>query len=183
MPTSVWAQAGAAPALSPQEAEAQDMGLALAAFCNPARHRSMGETESVIQRDPDALDGTASFLRSAEGTFLVLEHYDESLAGHCLVLGWFGGELEPGQYRIRQLAMSTLEEEVGGEDRSFYGMAAVRTEDENSIFVTESGALEILSMASEGVTGSFSLSGLLIEGASRTDGVAWTGSFRAQEGT
>lgn len=184
LPTSVWAQAGgAAPALTPQEAEAREMGVTLASFCNPARHRGMGETESVIQRSSDALAGTASYLRSAEGTFLVLEHYDESLEGHCLVLGWFGGDLEPGRYPISQLGMGALEAEVGGEERSFYGTAAVRTAEEGSTFVTESGALEIVSMPSGGVTGSFDLSGFTIEGGDRTDGIFWSGSFRAQEGS
>ena len=169
------------PDLTPPEAEAQDMGLSLASFCNPQRHRGMGGTESIIQRDASSLVGTASFLRSAEGTFLVLEQYDESLAGHCLVLGWFGGDLAPGRYPIRQLAMSTLEAEVGSEDRSFYGMAAVRTGDENSMFVTESGALEIATMDGGGLTGSFELAGFRLDGAARTDGVALTGSFSALE--
>jgi hypothetical protein len=157
------------------------MGLSLASFCNPQRHRGMGDTESNIQRNASSLVGTASFLRSAEGTFLVLEQYDESMSGHCLVLGWFGGDLAPGRYPIRQLAMSSLEAEVGGEDRSFYGMAAVRAADENSIFVTESGALEIATMDSGGLTGSFELSGFRLDGAARTDGVALTGSFSALE--
>jgi hypothetical protein len=180
-PASSSAQAG--PTLTPQEAESQEMGLSLASFCNPARHRRMGETESVIQRDHDALVGTASFLRSAEGTFLVLEGYDESLEGHCLVLGWFGGDLEPGRYPVRRLTMSALEAEVGGDDRSFYAMAAIRTADEGSMLVTESGALEVVSMPPGGITGIFDLSGFVIEGTARTDSVFWSGSFRGQEGS
>ena len=143
----------------------------------------MGETESVIQRGSDTLTGTASYLRSAEGTFLVLEHYDESLEGHCLVLGWFGGDLEPGSYRIRQLGMSALEAEVDGEDRSFYAMAAVRATAENSLLVTGSGSVEITTVQPGGLAGSFSIDGFTIEGGDRTDGVSWTGSFRAQEET
>lgn len=182
-PDPVSAQAGsAAPSLTPQEAEAREMGLTLASFCNPARHRRMGDSESVIQRDPGPLEGTASFLRSAEGTFLVLEQYDESLAGHCLVLGWFGGDLEPGSYAIRPLAMSTLEAEVSGEERSFYGTAAVRAPDESSQFVTQSGSVEILTAIGSGaVTGSFGLSGFVLEEGTRTDGMTWAGSFSALE--
>ena len=45
-----------------------------------------------------------------------IEHYDESLEGHCIVLGWFGGDLEAGTYPIEPLAMSSLEAEVIGEE-------------------------------------------------------------------
>ena len=159
------------------------MGLTLASFCNPARHRRMGETESVVQRDSGPLVGTASFLRSAEGTFLILEHYDESQEGHCLALGWFGGDLEPGRYAIRQLGISALEAEVSSEERSFYGMAAVRTAAESSVLVTESGSVDIATVQPGDISGNFSLSGFILEGASRTEGVAWTGSFRAREET
>jgi hypothetical protein len=174
------AQAGAqVPALTPAEAQAQDMGLTLASFCNPARHRTMGTSESVVERPSGSLEGTASFLRSAEGTFVVLERYDEELAGHCLVLGWFGGELEPGRYPIKRLAMSSLEAEVDGADLSFYAFAAVRTPDENSMFVTESGTLEIATMGGRALAGTFEMSGFVLEGGNRTDGVALHGSFSA----
>ena len=157
------------------------MGLTLLSFCNPQRHRAMGASVSTIEREPAPLVGTASFLRSAEGTFLVLERYDEELAGHCMVLGWFGGDLEPRPYPIRRLAMSALEAEVASEDRSFYGMAAVRTPDENSMFVTESGTLVVSTMDGGGLTGTFQLSGFVLNGAERNDGVALSGSFSALE--
>jgi hypothetical protein len=182
MPGLLRAQAPPAPSLTPPEAEAQEMGLTLASFCNPARHRLMGDTQSVVERGPDSLPGTASYLRSAEGTFLVLERYDQALAGHCLVLGWFGGDLAPGRYAVRQLAMATLEAEVGGEDPSFYAMAAVRTPDESSQLVTSAGSVEIVSLGSAEVTGTFGLTGFVIEDGTRTDGVAWDGSFTALEG-
>ena len=182
LPAPVLAQAGAgAPIMTPGEAEAQEMGLTLASFCSPARHRAMGESQSVVDRGAEPLTGTASFLRSAEGTFLVFEHYDESLEGHCVVLGWFGGDLVSGPYRIQALAMSSLEAEVMGENRSFYAMAAVRTADESSIFVTEAGTLEIGTVEAGGLTGSFSLEGFVIEGDVRTDGMGWTGTFTARE--
>ena len=167
--------------MTPAEAEAHEMGLTLASFCSPARHRLMGQSRSVVDRGAEPLEGTASFLRSAEGTFLVFEHYDESLEGHCIVLGWFGGDLEAGTYPIEPLAMSSLEAEVIGEDRSFYGMAAVRTADESSIFVTESGSLEIANVESGGLSGSFSLAGFVLAGDDRTNGMSWTGTFSARD--
>ena len=166
--------------LAPQEAEAHEMSLTLAAVgCSPRRHNNVEGSESIIERDPEPLVGTAAFYRNFEGTFIVLEEYDEELWGHCLAFGWFGGALEPGRYRIRQLSLGTVEAEVGAEDHSFFSMAAIRNEDENSILVIESGTIEIVTIEPGRITGSFDLSGFLLDGATRTDDIAWRGSFRA----
>ncbi len=183
-PISVLAQANTETAvLSQQEAEAHEMSLTLAVGCSPLRHNSVAGSESIIERDSEPLVGTAAFYRNIEGTFIVLEEYDEELWGHCLVFGWFGGALEPGRYRIRQLSLGTVEAELDADDHSFFSMAAIRNEEENTILVTESGTIEIVTVAPGRVTGTFDLTGFIIDGTTRTDGVAWRGSFRAHEGT
>jgi hypothetical protein len=182
LPMPAYSQAGPALALTPQDNEAQEMGLEMAVACNPRRQGEVVGSESTIRRASDALAGTAIFSRSAEGTFLSLEQYDEALEGHCLVFGWFGGDLVPGRYRVTRLSMRAMEEEQASGDRSFYSWGAVRASDENSMLLAESGTLEILSVEPGQITGSFELSGFLVDGNARGDGVAWSGSFSAVEG-
>jgi hypothetical protein len=128
---------GAGAELSEPESEALQMSMEMTFMCSPERHGRMTSTESMIRRPGDALSGTASWMRSAEGTFFVLEGYDADQAGHCVILAWFGSELEPGSYEIRRLSMAAVEEEVGSEDRAFYVMGAVRAPDESSVIITE----------------------------------------------
>lgn len=175
------AQAAGAPPMSPEEAEAYQMGLEMSFVCNPQRHRSMVGSESHIQRGDEALEGTAALVPTAEGTFLVLEGYDEDLAGHCLVLAWFGGALEAGEYPIRRLAMSAMEEELDEHRHSFFAWSAVRAPEESSMLVTDSGSLRIDSMNADGPSGSFDLSGFVLEGDARTEDVRWEGTFTAVE--
>ena len=170
--------------LTLEESEAYQMGLELAFACSPYRHRRADGSESTIRRQADALSGTAIHFRSIEGTYVVLEQYDQELNGHCLVLGWFGGPLEPGRYDIGQLAMSTVEGEVAAGDHSFFGMSLVRKPPEDSMLVVESGTLEITTMEGERVAGRFELSGFLADGsgANRLAAAAWAGSFNAVRG-
>lgn len=186
--TLLWLPAGAlgqaptgGPEMTPEESEAYQMGLEMAFVCNPQRHRSMPDSESMIRRDAGALPGTAAYLRSAEGTFLVLEGYDENQAGHCLVLAWFGGALGPGRYDIRRLSYGALEEQVEADAHSFFIFSAVRAPDESATLVTESGSLEIESMEQGTVSGSFELVGFTISSVQRLDDVAIQGTFTALE--
>jgi hypothetical protein len=158
------------------------MSLELAFACSPRRHNQAAGSESVILRDTDSLSGTAVFVQTAEGTFVVLEEYDEQFAGHCMVLGWFGGALASGRYEIRQLAYDTMEDEVGSDRPSFFGMAAIRTGGENSIMVTVSGAVELETVESGRITGRFDLVGFSVEGTERRGGISWSGTFVAWEG-
>jgi hypothetical protein len=177
--SAVAAQGGGGPPMAPAEAEAYQMGLEMTFVCNPQRHRGLADSESLIVRDAGSLPGTAAFLRSAEGTFLVLEAYDDQAAGHCMVLAWFGGALGPGRYPIRRLGMTTMEEEVGSQGHSFFALAAVRSPEENWMLVTDSGTLEVLSMAAGAPAGTFELTGFALQGATRADGVAVRGTFSA----
>ncbi|MSR19931.1 MAG: hypothetical protein EXR91_03000 [Gemmatimonadetes bacterium] len=181
MPASARAQSGAGPTLTPEEREAQQMGLELAVACNPRRQGLTEGSQSTIRRESDALAGTAILNRSAEGTFLSLEEYDEALEGHCLVFGWFGGDLAPGSYRISRLAYRTMEEDLASGSRSFFSWGAVRAREENSMLVAESGTLEIMTVEQGRITGSFELTGFVIDDGARTD-VVWAGSFSAVEG-
>lgn len=183
LPSSARAQGTqASQDLEPAEAEAYQMSLEMAFVCNPSRHRTLTTiSSSSISREGGGLAGTAAYLRSAEGTFLVLEGYDESMAGHCLVLAWFGGELEPGAYRIRRLGMGVMEEEASADQHSFFSLAAVRSPDESSVLVTEAGSLELSALQDGTVRGQFQLSGFVLEGSARRDAVTWEGSFTALE--
>jgi hypothetical protein len=136
----------------------------------------------MIQRDSGQLAGTAVFFRSIEGTFLVLEEYDEDLNGHCLVLGWFGGDIEPTRYGIGRLAYDTMEEQLDAGRHSFFAMAATRASQENVIIVGESGTLDLESVGTESIEGHFDLAGFAIEGNTRGADVHWSGTFRAVEG-
>jgi hypothetical protein len=179
------AESQAAPrALTPAESEAFEMGFELAFACSPRRHNQAAGSESTIRRERDVLAGTAVHFRSVDGAFLVLEEYDAALAGHCLVIGWFGGGLEPGRHGIDRLAMRTVEDEVDAGRHSFYAMSAVRTADENSVFVVESGTLDLRTVEGDRIEGTFELSGFLADanGASRVSDAAWAGSFRALRG-
>ncbi len=158
------------------------MGLQMAVACNPRRQGETVGSESTIRRANDALTGTAILSRGAEGTFLSLEQYDEALEGHCLVFGWFGGDLAPGLYRVARLSMQAMEEEQASGDRSFYSWGAVRSSGENSMLLAESGTLEISSVEQGRVTGRFELRGFLVEGGARGDGITWAGTFNAVEG-
>jgi len=172
----------AAPAMAPEDAEAQEMSMQLAFACSPRRHNGATGSESTIERPAGQLSGTAVFFRSIEGTFLVLEEYDEQLTGHCLVLGWFGGDLQPGRFAINQLAYSTMEAEVDTGNHSFYGVSLVRQGDENSLLIARSGSLELATVEPGRITGTFDLTGFTIGGSTRTDGVTWRGSFTAVAG-
>ncbi len=178
LPVSGLAQATAPRSLTPAETEAYQMSLTLAGSCNPSRPGSMTGSESVIRR-PEPLDGTAAFLRSTDGTFLVLEQYNERSEGHCLVLGWFGGDLEPGRYAIQELAMSSMEAEVGADAHAFYGMFAVRSSAESMVFVAEAGDVELTAVEPGRVTGTFDLSGFVVQQSNRTRAATMEGSFTA----
>ncbi len=180
-PATAHAQDPAGPALTPEEREANEMGTAMAIACNPRRQGLTEGSQSTIRRGPEALRGTAIVSRSAEGTFLSLEEYDEALEGHCLVFGWFGGDLAPGSYRISRLAYRTMEEELASGDRSFFTWGLVRARGENSMLVAGSGTLEIQTVEPGRITGTFELTGFVVDGAVRTD-VSWAGSFSAVEG-
>jgi hypothetical protein len=182
LPAPSLAQTGSGPELAPAEAEAYQMGLEMTFVCNPSRHRTMTTiSSSSISRPAGTLPGTAAFLRSAEGSFLVLEGYDEQMAGHCMVLAWFGGDLEPGRYPIRRLAMDAMEEEVAAPSHSFFTLGAVRSPDESSVLVADSGTLSLDSMDSGTLKGSFDVRGFVVAGGARTDGVSWEGTFTALE--
>jgi len=182
VPSPLRAQAPGGPELAPAEAEAYQMGLEMTFVCNPSRHRTMTTiSSSSIARPSGTLPGTATYLRSAEGTFLVLEAYDEQMAGHCMVLAWFGGDLEPGRYGIRRLAMDAMEAEVGAPSHSFFTLGAVRSPEESSVLVADSGTLSLESVEDGTVKGSFDVTGFVVEGGARTDGVTWQGTFTALE--
>jgi hypothetical protein len=180
-PTATHAQGAPGPTLTPEEREANDMGVEMAIACNPRRQGLTEGSQSTIRRGLEALRGTAIVSRGAEGTFLSLEEYDEALEGHCLVFGWFGGDLAPGSYRISRLAYRTMEEELASGDRSFFTWGLVRASGENSMLVAGSGTLEILTVEPGRITGTFELTGFAVDGATRTD-VSWAGSFSAVEG-
>jgi hypothetical protein len=186
LPVAACAQASPeARRLTRDESEAYQMSRELAFACSPYRHRRADGSESTIRRQTDALAGTAVHFRSIEGTYLVLERYTEDLAGHCLVLGRFGGaQLEPGSYPITGLAMSTVEEEAAAEDHSFFAMSAVRTPEENALLVVESGRLVIESFEADRAEGTFELKGFLVDasGRDRIGDAAWSGSFTAVRG-
>ena len=182
VPVGLAGQAGAgSPRLTPAEAEALQMSQQMTFVCSPQRSGALRESESMIRREAGPLTGTASYLRTAEGTFLVLEGYDADQAGHCLVLAWFGGELEPGSYAIRQLSMAAMEEEVGAQDHSFFTFSAVRAPDESHTHVTQGGSLEIEAVEQGAVSGHFELTGFTVSSQERVDGVALEGTFRAME--
>jgi hypothetical protein len=168
--------------LTREEAEAQQMGLQMAFACNPRRQGELQGSESTVRRASDALAGTAVFSRTAEGTFLSLEQYDEALEGHCLVFGWFGGDYAPGRYAIQQLSMRAMEEEQASGERSFYTWGAVRSTGENSMLMVQSGTIEILTFELGRLIGTFELTGFLVEGSARGADATWSGSFSAVEG-
>jgi len=133
----------------------------------------------MIRRDAGPLEGTAAHLHSAEGTFLVLEGYNENQAGHCLVFAWFGGELEPGTYAVRRLSMSAMEEEMDSGAHSFFTFSAVRAPNESATLVAEDGSLQIEAVQGGTVSGRFELTGFTVSSQERVDGVAMEGSFTA----
>lgn len=157
------------------------MGLEMAIACNPRRQGGVQGSESTIRRASDALAGTAILNRTAEGTFLSLERYDEALDGHCLVFGWFGGDLAPGRYGIAQLSYRAMEDELTSGERFFYTWGAVRSGGEDSMLIGRTGTVEISAIESGRITGTFELAGFLVEGSTRTGEVTWAGSFNAVE--
>ncbi|SVB58628.1 uncharacterized protein METZ01_LOCUS211482 [marine metagenome] len=180
MPSATHAQlAGDSPTLTSQEAEAYEMSPALGVGCNPRRHNSIEGSESLIERDAGPLPGTAAFYHNFEGTFIVLEAYDEDFWGHCLVFTWFGGPLSAGSYQINQLAMERLESQLDVQEHAFFSMAALRNPDENPVLVAESGTLDLSTVESGSMTGGFDLTGFLLDGPTRIDDVVWSGTFRA----
>lgn len=180
-PEAARAQAAGGPQMTPAETEAHQMSLEMSFVCNPQRHRSMPESESMIRRQAGDLPGTAAHLRTAEGTFLVLEAYDENQSGHCLVLGWFGGDVEPGSHTIRQLSMAAMENEVDTGEHSFFTFSAVRSPTESATLVTDGGSIEIVSAEQGTVVGTFQLTGFTVSSQARVDGIALEGSFTALE--
>jgi hypothetical protein len=180
-PHAAQAQGAEPRRLTLEESESYQMSLELAFACSPYRHRRAGDSESTIRRQADAIPGTAIHFTSIEGTYVVLERYDEELDGHCLVLGWFGGSLEPRRYEVGRLAMSAVEEQSTSGQHSFFGMSLVRRPGENVMLVVETGVLEIASLEGGRVTGTFELTGFLADGngVNRVGGASWSGSFTA----
>ncbi len=179
-PGSVLAQSPG-PSLSGEELEAHSMGLEMAFACSPRRHGEATGSTSTIRREADALSGTAVHFRSIEGTFIALEEYDDALDGHCLVLGWWGGDLAPGTYPVARLAMSAMEQEETTGEHSFYAWGAVRTTGENIMVLVESGSLDIASIDGGNAAGTFELRGFVVEGNARGPSFRWAGSFSAIE--
>ena len=181
-PSGVSSQTGIpVPGLSAEQAEAFTMGREMGFNCNPRRHNTIVGSESLIEGDGDPRTGTAGYVRTAEGTFLVLERYDEQMDGHCLVFAWFGGELEAGAYTVRGLSYAAVEEEVGAERQSFFGTSALRTDGQNSSVIVTSGTLELSTVQSGKMTGSFDLSVFHYDGVERSDDGVWEGFFVAVE--
>ena len=179
---AVPAPSAAQTALTAEEREAQAMGLEMAFACSPRRHGEAPGTTSTIRREADALAGTAVYFRSIEGTFLALEEYDEALDGHCLVFGWWGGELAPGTYSVARLAMSAMEAEQTSGEHSFFAWGAVRTTGENVMILVESGSITLDTFAPGAFTGSFEVGGFVLEGDVRGPAFRWAGSFSGIEG-
>jgi hypothetical protein len=173
------AQAGAP--MTREETEAQSMGLQMAFACNPRRQGEVQGSGSTVRRATDALSGTAILSRTAEGTFLSLEQYDDALEGHCLVFGWFGGDLALGRYPIKQLSYRAMEDELASGERSFYTWGAVRTSGESTMLMTRSGTVQIIAIEGGRVRGTFELAGTLVEGSAHAGEVSWAGSFDAVE--
>jgi hypothetical protein len=180
LPLGARAQTGEA--LTPADTEAQQMGLQMAIACNPRRQGELQGSESTVRRASDALPGTAVFSRTAEGTFLSLEQYDEAFEGHCLVFGWFGGAYALGRHPISRLSMRAMEEEQASGVRSFYTWGAVRSTAENVMLMVDSGSVEILTIEQGRIIGTFELTGALVDGNTRAGEVTWSGSFSAVEG-
>jgi hypothetical protein len=164
--------------LTPEEREAQAMGLEMAFACSPRRHGEAAGTTSTIRREADALAGTSVYFRSIEGTFVALEEYDEALEGHCLVFGWWGDELAPGTYPVARLSMRAMESEETSGEHAFYAWGAVRTTGENMMIVVESGSLTLDAAPADTIIGSFDLTGFVIEDGARAEPLHWAGSFR-----
>jgi hypothetical protein len=152
------------------------MGLEMAFACSPRRHNQAAGSTSTIRREADALEGTAVRFSGIEGTFVALEEYDEALDGHCLVFGWWGEELRPGSFRVARLASSTMMEEESSGEHSFFAWGAVRAAGTMTMLVVSSGSLEIASVDSGTISGTFELTGFIIDGSERSD-VTWAGSF------
>ena len=181
IPASSGAQASD-PALTPDEREAQAMGLEMAFACSPRRHGEATGSTSTIRRETDALAGTAVYFGSIEGSFIALEEYDEALEGHCLVFGWWGDEFTPGTYRVARLSMGAMEQEESSGEHSFFAWGAVRSTGENMMILVESGSLTLETVGPEGFTGSFEIEGIVLEGNERGPELRWAGSFSAVEG-
>jgi hypothetical protein len=171
-----------AQALSPEEQEAQQMGLQMAFACSPRRHGEAAGSTSTIRRDAGALAGTAVYFRSIEGTFVALEAYDEALDGHCLVFGWWGGDLEPGTYPVAQLSMRAMEDEEMSGEHSFFSWGAVRATGGMTMIVVESGSLTIDAFGPGSISGSFELTGFVLQGDARGEAIIWAGTFSGVEG-
>jgi hypothetical protein len=171
-----------ASALTREEREAQAMGLEMAFACSPRRHGEAAGSTSTIRREADALPGTAIYFRSIEGLFVALEEYDDALEGHCLVFGWWGGDLTAGTYPVARLAMSSMEAEQTSGEHAFYAWGAVRSTGENFMILVESGSVTIETFGPGGFTGSFEIDGFMIEGDARGAELRWAGSFSGIEG-
>jgi len=169
-------------ALTSEEREAQAMGLEMAFACSPRRHGEATGSTSTIRREADALAGTAIYFSSIEGTFVALEAYDDSLDGHCLVFAWWGGDLAPGTYPVARLAMSAMEAEQTSGEHAFYAWAAVRTRSENVMILVESGSVTLDTFGPGAFTGSFEITGYVLEGEARGRELRWSGSFSGIEG-
>jgi len=179
---AVPAPSAAQAALTPEEREAQAMGLEMAFACSPRRHGEAAGSTSTIRREADALAGTAIYFSSIEGTFVALEEYDDSLDGHCLVFAWWGDDLAPGTYPVARLAMSAMEEEQTTGEHAFYVWGAVRTTAENIMILVESGTVTLDTFGPGAFTGSFEITGHVLEGDARGRELRWAGSFSGIEG-
>jgi hypothetical protein len=182
LPMSVGAQATAAAALTPEEREAQDMGLQMAFACSPRRHGLATGSTSTIEREPAPLSGTAVYFSSIEGTFVALEQYNDQLDGHCLVFGWWGDAIEPGTYPITRLSMRAMEEEEMADEHSFFSWGAVRANNGMTLFLVESGSVTIESFSSGSITGRFELTGFAIDANTKGSPMRWAGTFSGVEG-
>jgi hypothetical protein len=179
IPTTLFAQATA---LTPEESEAQQMGLEMAFACSPRRHGLATGSTHTIARDPAPLSGTTVYFSSIEGTFVALEEYDDQLDGHCLVFAWWGDAIEPGTYPIARLSYRAMEEEEMAGEHSFFSWGAIRATNAMSIVLVESGSVTIESFAPGSITGSFELTGFVLEGNARAGSMRWTGTFSGVEG-
>src|SRR5688572_20150281 len=141
MPTNLRAQGTSVSPLTPEQEEAQAMGMEMSFACSPRRHNLATGSSHTIERDQAPMTGTAVWFHSVEGTFIALEEYDESLEGHCLVLGFFGDAIEPGTRPIARLAYREIEAEEMSGEHSFFSWGAIRSTGENGILVVESGSV------------------------------------------
>jgi hypothetical protein len=179
VPATVHAQAAA---LTREESEAQQMGLEMAFACSPRRHGLATGSTHTIEREPAPLSGTTVYFSSIEGTFVALEEYDDQLDGHCLIFGWWGDAIEPGTYPIARLSYRAMEEEEMAGEHSFFSWGAIRATNTMSMVLVESGTLTVESFIPGSITGTFELTGFVLEGNAKGDPMTWRGTFSGVQG-